>query len=246
MMPQRDILALVAESSPWREFLREFFDDTLSEPSLFFETQAAGAFLDQKKPELAFVDPSLMTLSFTQKLKVRRQTCGEFRVFSLSRTSSERKGFSFDGDFGEPRGFLDFQKKLCDQLALPETIRVLVTDDDQEIGWMIRDFLSGRTGPRFEVDYEPGGDQALEAMAKRRPDVLILDIKMPGKDGKEVYADMIQKGYAVPTIIFFDAVAGDDLTQIRRLGRPAIVEKGTRLSTMPDMMQLIKKLVYFS
>ncbi|HEY8633246.1 MAG TPA: response regulator transcription factor [Candidatus Limnocylindrales bacterium] len=62
-------------------------------------------------------------------------------------------------------------------------MRVLVVDDEP----LIRNFL--RTGLRyegFEIAEAESGDEALEVAASFRPDLVILDIMLPGIDGHEV------------------------------------------------------------
>ena len=64
------------------------------------------------------------------------------------------------------------------------TIRVVIADDQELV----------RTGFRVIVNDEPDmevvaeaadGRQALEAVRKRRPDVVLMDIRMPNLDGIE-------------------------------------------------------------
>lgn len=46
-------------------------------------------------------------------------------------------------------------------------------------------------------------------------------------------------------IIFFDAISGEEIKEINSIGNPAIVDKGSHQSSMPQMAALIKKLAYF-
>ncbi|MEU1020160.1 response regulator transcription factor [Streptomyces sp. NPDC005898] len=62
------------------------------------------------------------------------------------------------------------------------SIRVLVVDDQ----FLIRAGLVGllRAAPGIEVVGEAGdGDEAVELAARTRPDVILMDIRMPGTDG---------------------------------------------------------------
>lgn len=60
---------------------------------------------------------------------------------------------------------------------------ILVVDDDPEIVTM----LSLRLGKRgYEVLTAIDGNQALETARKAHPDLVILDVMMPGKNGWEV------------------------------------------------------------
>jgi two-component system, OmpR family, KDP operon response regulator KdpE len=58
--------------------------------------------------------------------------------------------------------------------------RVLVVDDDPQIRRVMRTTL---TGAGYEVDDAKSGEQALEKVREFRPDLVLLDINMPGMDG---------------------------------------------------------------
>jgi DNA-binding response OmpR family regulator len=62
--------------------------------------------------------------------------------------------------------------------------RILIADDDRELCALLADYLS-REG--FAVDVVHSGDAALKRLAdaSTRPDLLILDVTMPGRDGLE-------------------------------------------------------------
>jgi two-component system KDP operon response regulator KdpE len=58
--------------------------------------------------------------------------------------------------------------------------RILVVDDDPQIRRVMRTTL---TGAGYEVDDAKSGEQALEKVREFRPDLVLLDINMPGMDG---------------------------------------------------------------
>ncbi len=60
---------------------------------------------------------------------------------------------------------------------------ILVVDDEKDIVEIICDLLAAE-GFRTRAAYD--GQQALEEIARQRPDAVILDIKMPVLDGLEV------------------------------------------------------------
>src|SRR5882724_3819904 len=61
--------------------------------------------------------------------------------------------------------------------------RILVVDDDPEIVAM----LSARLGKRgYTVSTAEDGNKALEVAKREKPDVVLLDVMMPGKSGWEV------------------------------------------------------------
>ncbi|HEY0778155.1 MAG TPA: response regulator transcription factor, partial [Gemmatirosa sp.] len=64
-------------------------------------------------------------------------------------------------------------------------IRVLVCDDHAVVREGIRHVLAGEPG--FEVVAEAAnGEQALALAAQHRPDVVVLDVTMPGESGLRV------------------------------------------------------------
>jgi len=62
-------------------------------------------------------------------------------------------------------------------------LRVLLVDDNEDIVWTEASVLAAKG---FEVRTAVDGLQALETMEQFRPDVAVLDIAMPGMDGREV------------------------------------------------------------
>jgi two-component system alkaline phosphatase synthesis response regulator PhoP len=61
--------------------------------------------------------------------------------------------------------------------------RVLVVDDEPNIVMSLR-YLMEREG--FEVEVAPSGPAALEALARRPADLVLLDVMLPDLDGYEV------------------------------------------------------------
>ncbi len=60
------------------------------------------------------------------------------------------------------------------------TKRVLVAEDEPNIAESLA-FLLGRAG--YDVEVIGDGDAVLGAIAARQPDVLVLDVMLPGTDG---------------------------------------------------------------
>jgi DNA-binding response OmpR family regulator len=61
--------------------------------------------------------------------------------------------------------------------------RVLVVEDDPDIAQLVAHYLE-KSG--FSVDVLANGREALGAIAARTPDVLVLDLMLPGVDGLEI------------------------------------------------------------
>lgn len=82
-----------------------------------------------------------------------------------------------------------------------EQERILVVDDDPEMRDLLQSLLEARG---FTVFTASDGESALHLLHQVGPDLVILDILMPGMDGKEV-CQRIRRHSAVP-ILFLTAV----------------------------------------
>ena len=65
--------------------------------------------------------------------------------------------------------------------------KILVVDDEQAVCKELRLFLEGKG---FSVVEAYSGDEAIEAYKQESPDVVLLDIRMPGKDGVETLHEL--------------------------------------------------------
>jgi two-component system cell cycle response regulator DivK len=60
--------------------------------------------------------------------------------------------------------------------------RILVVEDQEDDRQIIRDMLAG-TG--YAITEAENGEKALAAMAKERPDLILMEIQLPSTDGYE-------------------------------------------------------------
>lgn len=76
--------------------------------------------------------------------------------------------------------------------------RVLVVDDQPDIGRLIRVRLKARG---FDVDSASSGDEALDRVDAELPDIMFLDVAMPGTGGLEVLRSIRQRELDVAVIM---------------------------------------------
>ena len=82
-------------------------------------------------------------------------------------------------------------------------LNILIIDDEKPARDRLRRLITGL--PRYEVAGEAAsGSQALEMIRELEPDVLLLDISMPGMDGMSL-ARVLQDGGASAAVIFCTA-----------------------------------------
>src|SRR5690606_34770372 len=94
-----------------------------------------------------------------------------------------------------------------------QLIRVLIADNNLELCRTIQEFLDNQ-GDMEVVGIALDGQQALEQIAERRPDVVILDITMPNLDGMAVMERMGELELEpVPKVIVLTAMGREDIIQ---------------------------------
>jgi len=104
--------------------------------------------------------------------------------------------------------------------------RILIADDDRALCGLLAEYLQ-REG--FVVDLAHDGEAALARLhnAAQRPDLLILDVMMPGRDGLETLRELRMK-YRLPVIMLsargepVDRVVGLELGADDYLAKPCL------------------------
>ena len=105
--------------------------------------------------------------------------------------------------------------------------RILVVDDEPNLSDLVRLFLEKTK--RFEVRVENRPGNVLAAARAFRPDMVLLDVDMPGQDGGEVARDIEADPilHGVPNLFFTSLIssveAGDRITMrggMRFLAKP--------------------------
>jgi len=76
--------------------------------------------------------------------------------------------------------------------------RVLVVDDEESIRELYRAELAEEG---YEVDLAADGLQALRRLDVFRPDLVTLDVKMPGIDGIETLRRIREKNRTIPVVL---------------------------------------------
>jgi len=111
-----------------------------------------------------------------------------------------------------------------------QTRRILIVDDDIEFLEELREALSSDS---FHLDCALNGFEAGRKIYQKRPDVLLLDFKMPGMDGFQVCAalkkDKEMKN--IPVIAITSMTSDEEIARIKKSGvkkyfsKPLNVEK---------------------
>jgi len=101
------------------------------------------------------------------------------------------------------------------------TGRVLVVDDDETVRDVVRRYLE-RDG--HEVVVAGDGESALQLVAKQLPDLIVLDLMLPGIDGLEVCRRLRQR-HSVPIVMLTALGEEEDRVVGLQLGADDYVTK---------------------
>lgn len=115
-------------------------------------------------------------------------------------------------------------------------IRVMVVDDQ----WMIREGLASLAGLEADIDVvavASDGHEAVELVERHRPDVVLMDIRMPGLDG--IGATEVIKGLD-PSINVLMLTTFDDQQLIERSLSAGAVGYLTKDIAAADLAQAIR------
>lgn len=76
--------------------------------------------------------------------------------------------------------------------------KVLVVDDEENIRLLYREELHDEG---YEVSVAANADEAMQKIHSEKPDVITLDIKMPGMDGLEFMQKLKDEKSTIPVIL---------------------------------------------
>jgi len=116
-----------------------------------------------------------------------------------------------------------------------EKIKILLVDDEQEFVETLSERIKMR---EHDSEVALDGEQALKKMQDDIPDVVVLDLKMPGIDGMEVLR-RIRKAYPKVQVIMLTGHGSEkDEEEARKLGAFEYLEKPVEID---KLMKKIKK-----
>lgn len=95
---------------------------------------------------------------------------------------------------------------------ISEPCRILIVDDDERLSSLIHTYLRHEN---FEVDIASTGEKAFPMIHQKRPNLIILDINLPGTDGLSVCRKLRHEGVMIPIIML--TARGNEVDRIHGL-----------------------------
>lgn len=99
-------------------------------------------------------------------------------------------------------------------MAEAEQIHIVVVEDDKDISRMLKTIL---TMDGYRVSVSPDGESGLAMVAEASPDMVILDVMMPGKSGLDVMREMRMDPASKDIPILFISAVDDESVVVQAL-----------------------------
>jgi signal transduction histidine kinase/CheY-like chemotaxis protein len=203
VQPETDRVVLAIDDDPDVLYLLQ---ENLAETGYRVVGAAGGEEGLRKARELR---PFAITLDILMPHKDGWQTLHELKADAATRDIPVIVLSIVDNkDLGYRLGAFDYLLKPFDRegilaaLAhiLPHQGRLLVVDDDPQVVELVRQLLEGEP---YDIVAAMDGQEALEAIAEKRPEVILLDLLMPRMDGFSVIEHLQQEPQSrqIPVIV---------------------------------------------
>jgi two-component system response regulator CpxR len=113
-------------------------------------------------------------------------------------------------------------------------VKILLVDDEEEFVHTLAERLEAR-GLKPSVAYD--GEQALNVVEKDEPEIMVLDLRMPGMQGLEVLRRIKRDHPDVQVIILTGHGSAADQDLAEELGAFAYLQKPVNLNRLLDAMK---------
>lgn len=121
-------------------------------------------------------------------------------------------------------------------------VRILVVDDEPEVLELLVPFLRGKG---YTVSEAQDGDQALEKILTERPNIVVLDVMMPGLSGWEISRYVRERAELDPVRIIMATGIGKETNAATSplYGADAYLDKPFRLDALDrTVIEVIKRI----
>ncbi len=112
-------------------------------------------------------------------------------------------------------------------------LRILIVEDERELGRVFSDYMT-QIGHQAEV--VDSAEAALQRLHEAPPNVIILDVKLPGMSGLEFLELPVVRNSGVPVIVVSGYVSEEQARQCLRLGALEFLAKPVPLDVLGTVL----------
>lgn len=227
-MSEKTKILLISEDN----FFSQKFQNTISENFEFIRisnTENIVSKIEEIKPEVIVIDilsSGKDPLSLINKIR-ENPLLHDIKTIIVS---EEKKIENITGPVPKVKGYfskpLDFDelKRTINEIVSKPKAKIMIADDDEEFVDLMKIFLETND---YQVIAEKKATNVIQTIKQEKPDLLILDIMMPEKDGFEIIDELqLENDTASIPIIVLTALKFDTFQEKGILtGLPEIVSK---------------------
>ena len=122
----------------------------------------------------------------------------------------------------------------------PATIRILLVDDHILMRMGLVTATNGEPDMKVVGEVE-NGDEAIEACRRYAPDVIVLDLRMPKKNGFETIRELREEGITARVLVFSNYASGDEIDQAFKAGAQGFVVKDMPLERLLEAIRAVHR-----
>ncbi len=117
-------------------------------------------------------------------------------------------------------------------------VKVLVVEDDS---FLIKAYVAKLTGSGFDLQTASDGEEALNVLKTFKPDVILMDLVMPRKDGFATLEEIKKNDELknIPVIVTSNLAQQEALDRAKALGAADFITKSDL--SMEDLVKRINK-----
>jgi len=117
-------------------------------------------------------------------------------------------------------------------------VKLLVVEDDRTVGQYVK---RGLSEAGYHVDLVGDGAEGLQLATDGHYDVLVLDLRLPSMEGREVLRTLRDRGNAVPVLVLTAQDAVDFKVQALRMGADDYVTKPFALEELLARVEALSR-----
>jgi DNA-binding NarL/FixJ family response regulator len=122
----------------------------------------------------------------------------------------------------------------------PKKIRILLVDDHIVLRMGLTTATNGEPDMEVVADAD-NGTEAINAYRAHRPDVVVLDLRMPGLNGVETIRMLRAEFHEARVLVFSNYASGDEVFQAIKAGACGFVVKDMALDRLLEAIRKIHK-----
>ncbi|HBR15763.1 MAG TPA: hypothetical protein DD723_09555 [Candidatus Omnitrophica bacterium] len=243
------IKVLVVEDEPGvRNVLLDTFKTVGYETFGASSAKEAMELFIKERPDAIFLDVMLPDKSGLDVLKEMKNMNNENIVIVVSSVSDEKtvkkaKELGAAEFIGKPffreslRNTLAHNLKLLNKTSIKEKPKILIVDDEEDVCMTLNKYLKKRVDIDTVITFD--GDQACDLISKNKFDIVIMDIKLPGKDGLTIIKETKNKTKDTIFLVLTGYLSAELLQEAKKLGVTEYFRKPMELEEIYKRMQAI-------